>query len=148
MGWKFQLRQDCSVRFNTSVHADPSFIFKFICYVNGSPKTIFFFFFFPKTIFFGWDLVLQSVSPRHFKFFILTQILSHKLGKWQSAPPARFQLNSFTFDFSAFLFISEGSDQILHSFNIFLVWPLAINSIVILCKIAIIIFVRQFFQII
>lgn len=36
--------------------------------------------------------------PGHFKFFILTHILSDKLNKWQSAPPPGFQPNPFFFD--------------------------------------------------
>lgn len=78
----------------------PLLLLNSICYVNKDPETIFF----------SWDLVLWTLSPGHFKFFILTQILSHKLGKWQSAPPTRFQLNS----------------QIFHPFSIFLAWPLDI----------------------
>lgn len=50
-----------------------------LCYVNGNPKTIFL----------RWDLLLQLLSPEHFKFFIFTEILSHELNKTAVRNPSR-----------------------------------------------------------
>lgn len=66
MSWKFQQRQDYSVRFNIKPQVNvqgPLLLLNLVCCVNGTPKTIFF----------SWDLVLQSLSPGHFKFLIFTQ---------------------------------------------------------------------------
>lgn len=57
----------------------------------------------PETMFLSWDLLSQLLSPEHFKFLIFTEILSRELDEWQSATPAGFQLNAFTFDGNASL---------------------------------------------
>lgn len=99
----------------------------------------------PKTICFNWDLVLQFLSPGHFKFFILAEILSLELDTWQSALPTKFQLNSFTFDCNAFL-CTRMKDQtrffILFIFSSPGPWP---QFNVPLWKIPLIIFITQFF---
>lgn len=79
-----------------------------------------------RPYFFSWDLVVQFISPGHFKFFILTEILSLELATWQSALPTKFQLNSFTFASNFFLF-TRMKDQtrlfILFIFSLPGPWP-------------------------
>lgn len=90
MGWKFQLRQDYSVRFNTVLQRNVLglLLLNSVCCVHGNPQTICF----------NWDLVLQFLSPGHLNSSSLL-----KLDTWQSALPTKFQLNSFTFDCNACL---------------------------------------------
>lgn len=140
MGWKFQPRQGYSVRFNTVLQRNVLglLLLNSVSCVHGNPKTICF----------NWDLVLQFLSPGHFKFFILAEILSLELDTWQSALPTKFQLNSFTFDCNAFL-CTRMKDQtrffILFIFSSPGPWP---QFNVPLRKIPLIIFITQFFEII